>query len=155
MTENLIPQIRNAVRAVIIRDGAVLLQRKIDGNGFEHYTLPGGAQEPGETLAEALQRECREEVGADVEIIDLLCIFDYFRPRLSSPQSTRHVLELLFRCTIDDDYAARNGPQPDRYQVDVLWAPISSIAAIGLVPADYAELVIRAADKPVYVGRIG
>jgi 8-oxo-dGTP diphosphatase len=154
MTEKLIPEIRNAVRAVIIRDGDVLLQRKVDENGFEHFTLPGGAQELGETLAEALLRECREEVGADIEVIDLLCVCDYFKSRLTSPPSTRHVLELLFRCTIDNDYTAQNGPRPDRHQVDVLWAPINSLDAIGLVPADYAVLVARAVDNPVYVGRV-
>ncbi len=52
--------IRVAARALIIRDGAVLLQVCTIG-GREVYLLPGGGQEPGETLAEAVVREVREE----------------------------------------------------------------------------------------------
>lgn len=154
MTENLIPGIRNAVRAVIVRDENVLLQRKIDDNGVERYALPGGAQETGETLADALLRECREEIGARVEVIELLCMCDYFKPRQTTPPTTRHLLELLFRCSIENDYTPHNGPRPDRHQVEVLWAPISSLADIRLVPAAYAGLIVRAIDEPVYVGPV-
>lgn len=154
MTENLIPGIRNAVRAVIVRDENVLLQRKIDDHGIERYSLPGGAQETGETLAEALIRECREEIGASVKVIDLLCMCDYFKPRPTTPRSTRHLLELLFRCSIEDEYIPHNGPHPDRHQVEVLWAPVSSLATIGLVPTDYAALIVRTIDQPVYVGPV-
>ncbi|HLA24624.1 MAG TPA: NUDIX domain-containing protein [bacterium] len=46
--------------AVIVRDkrGAILLQRRVDNN---KWSLPGGALEPGETLAEAARREVLEE----------------------------------------------------------------------------------------------
>ncbi len=54
MTDKLIPGIRNAVRAVIIRDESVLLQHKVYESGREVYVLPGGAQELGESLTDAL-----------------------------------------------------------------------------------------------------
>ncbi|MEJ2622222.1 MAG: NUDIX domain-containing protein, partial [Candidatus Thiodiazotropha sp.] len=49
--------IRNAVRAVIVRDEAVLMQKKWQQDRGCWYTLPGGGQAVHETLIEALQRE--------------------------------------------------------------------------------------------------
>jgi 8-oxo-dGTP diphosphatase len=154
MTENLIPGIRNAVRAVITQDDSVLLQRKIDDSGTERYALPGGAQEHGERLTEALQRECEEEIGTRVEVIDLLFVGDYFKPRETSPPTTRQLLEFLFACSIDADYQPRNGPRPDKHQVDVVWVPFSQLAEINLVPSGYVELLLNQKLSRVYLGQI-
>ena len=154
MTENLIPGIRNAVRAVISRDDSVLLQRKIDDNGTERYALPGGAQEHGERLTEALQRECEEEIGTRVEVIDLLFVGDYFKPRETSPPTTRQLLEFLFICSVDPGYQPRNGPHPDKHQVEVVWVPFDSLEGINLVPAGYVELLRQQKSSRVYVGQI-
>lgn len=154
MTENLIPGIRNAVRAVITKDDAVLLQRKVDDNGAERYALPGGAQEHGERLTDALQRECEEEIGTRVEVIDLLFIGDYFKLRQTSPPTTRQLLEFLFACSVEPGYQPRNGPRPDKHQVGVLWMPVSQLAEINLVPVDYVELLQQQSPSRVYVGQI-
>jgi ADP-ribose pyrophosphatase YjhB (NUDIX family) len=154
MTENLIPGIRNAVRAVITRNDAVLLQRKVDDNGIERYALPGGAQEHGERLTDALQRECEEEIGARIEVIDLLFVGDYFKVRQTTPPSTRQLLEFLFACTVEPDYEPRNGPRPDKHQVDVLWVPIEELSRLNLIPADYAGLLLDQGQSRVYVGQL-
>ena len=154
MTENLIPGIRNAVRAVINRDGAVLLQRKIDDAGNERFALPGGAQEQGECLTDALQRECEEEIGTRVEVIDLLHVGDYFKPRQTTPPTTRQLVEFLFRCSVANDYQAANGPRPDKHQVDVVWVPVDQLSKINLVPADYRQLLIDSRHARVYAGQL-
>lgn len=154
MTENLIPGIRNAVRAVIAQDDAVLLQRKIDDSGIERYALPGGAQEHGERLTEALQRECEEEIGTRVEVIDLLFVGDYFKPRQTSPPTTRQLLEFLFACSVAPDYQPRNGPRPDKHQVDVQWVPVNQLDEINLVPVDYVELLRKQKQPRVYLGQV-
>lgn len=153
MTENLIPGIRNAVRAVITNDDAVLLQRKLDDNGAERYALPGGAQEHGESLTEALQRECEEEIGTRVEVIDLLFVGDYYKLRQTSPPSTRQLVEFLFACRVAADYQPRNGPRPDKHQVDVLWIPFNQLAEVNLVPVDYIEL-LQQNPSHVYAGQL-
>lgn len=154
MSQSLIPGIRNAVRAVIRSHGAVLLQRKIDDDGSERFALPGGAQEHGESLTEALQRECEEEIGTRVNVIDLLLVGDYFKHRSTNPPTTRQLVEFLFSCTVDPGYLPRNGPRPDKHQVEVLWVPVAQLADINILPVDYARLLARQAQKRNYAGRL-
>ncbi len=57
-----------AVAVLLREDGAVLLGRRPPGKPYAGYwEFPGGKVEPGETVAEALRRELREELGLDVE----------------------------------------------------------------------------------------
>ncbi|MFV0595366.1 NUDIX hydrolase [Shewanella sp.] len=58
---------RLSSHAVIINDaGQVLLLKANYGNCA--WGLPGGALEPGETIHEALLRECQEELGLAVNV---------------------------------------------------------------------------------------
>lgn len=139
--ENLVPPIRNAVRAVIVRDGCVLLLRKSGGERAERYALPGGAQDVGETLEQALIRECLEEIGTTVSVGALLHIGDYFKARDTDPPSTRHLVEFAFRCTVPDDYVARNGSKPDKSQIDVVWAELADLTAMPLFPKSLSSHV--------------
>jgi 8-oxo-dGTP diphosphatase len=68
--------IRNSVKAIIVRDGALLLIRKEDAQGT-YYIFPGGGQEKFETMPETLRRECMEEIGVEVEVGALRCIREY------------------------------------------------------------------------------
>jgi len=54
------------VCAIIINNGKILAMK--DGNSAYFY-LPGGRVKIGETAEYALLRECREELGAELEII--------------------------------------------------------------------------------------
>jgi 8-oxo-dGTP diphosphatase len=132
--ENLTPDIRNAVRAVIVRNDQVLLLKKKGGDRGERYALPGGTQNLGETLAQALARECIEEIGSAVEILTLMNVGDHFKTRETDPPSTRHMVEFLFRCSVPDDYLAHNGIKPDRSQIDVVWVNLANLAAMPLYP---------------------
>jgi len=57
-----------AVHVFLLREHTVLLARRAD-TSFEdgNYGPPGGHLEPDETLLEAAIRECREEVGVELE----------------------------------------------------------------------------------------
>ncbi len=62
---------RQAVRALVVRDGHVLLAKSHDRHSPAHawWELPGGGIEPDEAPEEALRRELREETGyVDVEV---------------------------------------------------------------------------------------
>ena len=147
--ENLLDTIRNAVRAVIIRDGKLLVLKKTDGS----YTLPGGAHDLGETLEQGLQRECLEEIGTEVQINRLAYVGDYFKPKQSVPPSTRHQVEFLFDCSVSDDYIAHSGSHPDKRQVGVLWLPLDDLDNQLLYPVSLKECINKL-DKnaPVYIG---
>ncbi len=58
---------RLSVHAVIANTENQILQLKATYND-KSWGLPGGALEPGETIHEALQRECKEELGIKVKI---------------------------------------------------------------------------------------
>jgi len=61
------------VAAVIRREGRVLLTRRRRGSHLAGYwEFPGGKLEPGEAPEDALIRECREELGVDVRVRDIL-----------------------------------------------------------------------------------
>lgn len=51
------------VGAVCVRDGRLLVVRRGRGLAAGAWALPGGRQEPGETLQEAVARELTEETG--------------------------------------------------------------------------------------------
>ncbi len=60
-----------AVSAAIVRDGQVLVVRRARNPALNLYTLPGGAVETGETLAQAVAREVREETSLEIEPVAL------------------------------------------------------------------------------------
>ena len=128
-------QIRNAARAVIIRDGQILLLKKAGGNRPERYALPGGAQDAAESLTVALQRECEEEIGTQVEIDRLAHVAEFCKQRDTEPPTKRHLVEFLFLCRVRDGYRAQSGHRPDKHQVDVVWMELDALPTAPLFPA--------------------
>ncbi len=61
------------VSGLIERDGKVLLVKEILENG-EHWIVPGGKVEFGESLVDAVKREIKEETNLDIEVLRL---FDF------------------------------------------------------------------------------
>ncbi|GAB1403079.1 hypothetical protein MASR1M74_02570 [Lentimicrobium sp.] len=47
--------------------------------------FPGGGLEYGEGTRDCLQRECREELGQEIEILNHYYTTDYFQPSISLP----------------------------------------------------------------------
>ncbi len=151
----LYPVIRNAVRAMVIRDGNILLLKKEDETGIR-YALPGGGQDVGETLSESLQRECIEEINTRVSIVELVHVADFYKPRSSEPNTTRHMVEFLFYCQVPEDYVPQNGHHPDPHQVDVIWMALTTLADAPLFPISMAQRISQFLHQrdPVYLGVI-
>jgi 8-oxo-dGTP diphosphatase len=64
------------IGAVIVHENRVLLVRRGSEPLRGHWTLPGGALEVGESLAEGVVREVREETGLLVEPLELVELLD-------------------------------------------------------------------------------
>lgn len=87
----------------VFRNGKLLLIRRAD-NGL--WALPGGLVEVGETLAEAAERELREEAGVLGRATQLLGIFD---SRLWRASMQAHGYGALFRIETEEEPIA--GPE--------------------------------------------
>ena len=80
--------------AVVIRDGRVLLTRRLDDQhlpGF--WEFPGGKVESGESPEEAVVRECREEIGVELEVERILEVTHHQYP-------SKEVLLLFYLCSL-------------------------------------------------------
>ncbi|WP_280442670.1 NUDIX hydrolase [Nocardia brasiliensis] len=60
--------------SALVRDGQgrILMIRRTDN---DKYSIPGGGQEVGETVTEAVVREVQEETGIDVEVTGMIGVF--------------------------------------------------------------------------------
>ena len=67
---------RTRVTGVCVEDDRILLLDQ-DTDGPRSWSLPGGKVAPGETLAEALVREMREETGVLVDVGRMLYLCDH------------------------------------------------------------------------------
>ncbi len=59
--------------AIFDSTGQALLLTKRSDNGL--WCLPGGAMEAGESVTECVRRECREEIGVEIEVLELIGIY--------------------------------------------------------------------------------
>ncbi len=154
--ETLDSQIRNTVRAVIIRNRQILLLLKEGGERGERYALPGGAQEVGETLEQTLIRECVEEINTEVEVGDMIHIADFFKHKTTPQPHVRHQLEILFLCKVPDGYQPQNGVHPDQHQVGVDWISLDELPGMTLSPLYFSEFLanIEQPASNVYLGTV-
>jgi len=64
------------VGVCVLEDNKVLLARRRSPPKIGEWSLPGGAQEIGETIKECALREVREETGLEVRILKLIDVID-------------------------------------------------------------------------------
>ena len=68
------------VAAVIHKDGRILATQRGYGEFKDKWEFPGGKMEAGEGREEALRREIREELDAEIAVGKLLCTVEYDYP---------------------------------------------------------------------------
>ncbi|PZD96219.1 NUDIX hydrolase [Paenibacillus sambharensis] len=155
--EKLNRPIRNSARAVIIQNGCVLLTKNKDDGGF-FYLFPGGGQEHGEELRDAVMRECIEETGLPVKVGDLIHVREYIgsNHEFSETDAGIHQVEFFFSCERETDgpEPVMNGDLPDSYQVGVEWVEVERLADIRLYPASLGDKLAGKRDLPCYMGDI-
>jgi ADP-ribose pyrophosphatase YjhB (NUDIX family) len=152
--------VRNSAKAVVIHENRVLLIRaNLDGE--DCYLLPGGGQEPGETLSEAVVREVLEETGLAVRVERLLWINEFIG-RNHFPGDPRfeadHRVEITFQCSLTGDPLLLGGQLPDAVQTGLEWIPLVDVPTANLIvkalPGRIAALAHDPNPAVAYLGDV-
>jgi len=109
--------------AVIERDGAFLLTRRLEGTHLAgRWEFPGGKLHAGETLAECLAREIREELDAGIDVGPeiLATVHEY---------PDRSIELRFFRCALTSDAKPTMGQE-------MRWVARRDLPSVQLPPAD-------------------
>ncbi|MGI4942951.1 MAG: NUDIX hydrolase [Janthinobacterium lividum] len=114
------------IGVVVLRPGAVLLVRRGKQPAEGSWSLPGGAQELGETAEAAARRELAEETGLRVGPLRLVANVDSIH---HDPAG-----RIRFHYTILDFAAFWTGgtPQAGSDVTDAVFAPFATLEAYGL-----------------------
>jgi 8-oxo-dGTP diphosphatase len=110
------PKVFSAVKAIILDKNKFLILKYVEKN-FEIWDLPGGRIDYGESPYDTLHREVKEETNLDIEIIQHLGIWWFFRP-----VSKNQVICNTFLCQPKNDKVdLSKNPAKDENNVEFKW----------------------------------
>lgn len=150
-------KIRSSAKALIIKEGKLLVIQ-CQREGKEYYTLPGGGQEPLESLEQTVIRECLEEAGLSVRVKSLAAVQEEIIIDPKSVQNSPdycHQHFWYFRCELTG-----NQPQSpthhDLGQVGIQWIPLGQVCKLPILPEwlqEQAETIL-ASETTSFLGTV-
>lgn len=154
--------LRNSAKAVIIQGDKILLLQKQHPGNPAFTVFPGGGQEAGETLPEALARECLEEIGAKVRVGDLLFVREYrsWMHEFHNPDRMWHQVEFFFLCELLEPLQPELANNPDLNQKGTVWLTMEELKRQNLYPKALRQILadklseINEPQMPVYLGGV-
>lgn len=111
------------VAAAIIQDNKVLAAQRGYGNYKGWWEFPGGKVEAGETLPQALRREIQEEMGALVQVGELVGTVEHDYPEF-------HVKMHCFFCSVE------SGCLELKEHEDARWLDAEHLHAVNWLASD-------------------
>ena len=130
------------VGVVVWRGERVLLVRRGKPPRVGHWSLPGGAQRLGETIAEAARREVKEEAGLELALGDVVATVDL----IERDQQGR----IRYHYTLIDFVAeaASLDLQPGTDAADARWFGLAEIEALDLWSETVRVIKLAAERRP-------
>lgn len=111
------------VAAIIIRDGKVFSTQRGYGDWKGWWEFPGGKMEPGESPEEALVREIREELDAEISVGRLLDTVEWDYPSF-------HLTMHCYICSLASDSMHLNEHEASA------WLTRETLRSVRWLPAD-------------------
>ena len=111
------------VAAIIIKDGEVFATQRGYGEFQGWWEFPGGKMEAGESPQEALKREIREELDADVLVKELLETVEWDYPNF-------HLTMHCFICNLLSESLHLNEHEA------ATWLNLENLRSVKWLPAD-------------------
>ena len=111
------------VAAIIMRGEEVFATQRGYGQWHGWWEFPGGKMEAGESSQEALRREIREELDAEIEIGDLLETVEWDYPEF-------HLTMHCFICTLLSESVHLNEHEA------AAWLTKETLSTVKWLPAD-------------------
>lgn len=116
--------VKPSASAFVLNDGAILLTRRTD-NG--NWTMPSGAQDPGESLTHTAVRETLEETGVRIRPTGVVGI--YTDPKhvihYTSNDEVRQEFTVVYRA----DYVSGE-PTTSSETTEVEWVPVTDLDSL-------------------------
>ena len=115
------------VAAIIRKGGKIFATQRGYGEWKDWWEFPGGKMEVGETPEEALVREIREELSAEISVDEFLCTVEYDYPAF-------HLKMYCYLCSLVTEALHLNEHEAAR------WLTKDELNSVKWLPAD-AELI--------------
>lgn len=116
----------NVVAAIIHREGKVLSTQRGPGAFEGGWEFPGGKIEPGELPEEAIKREIKEELAADITVEKLVYVLEH-------DYETYHLHMQCFSATLKSDITLLE-------HTDAKWLGACDLESVAWLPADLPVL---------------
>ena len=124
--------IRDVTAAVFIKDGRVMICRRPPNKGNAlKWEFPGGKIEAGETAEQALHREIKEELDAEITVGELISTVEWDYPDF-------HLTLHCFWCGVSGDTLHLNEHEA------AAWLTADTLFSVKWLPADQDILKVIA-----------
>ncbi len=141
------------VAGILIRNGMVLLQHPLND---PFHAFPGGHIRFGETSQEALIREFKEEVMADILPVRLVWVIESYFPLAIWAERRWHQICLYYLVSLCDE---RQMPlegrfeMPDKTEMSIshlefVWTPLSALHTLQVYPTNAQDKLEHLVDYP-------
>ena len=141
--------VRPIARAILMnREGKIAIHRIFRDDKFcnqGYYETPGGGIDEGETPEEACKRECREEIGCEIEIIKEIAYVEDAYNLIGRKNQNHYFLAREL------DLGARHfESEGDQYIQETLWVDVEdAVRLYEEMPDEKVSLLVKQRELPI------